>query len=235
MDLKIEESWLYDVWEFYLDVVKKREERANLWQQGKKVSLASATSFEGESILSSIDKASLFLKEDKKSKKKKIYVRLLILGSYRANFSYFKSAKGSWASSDSSEEALIDVDRLELFPSPTPMSNGQQSAAADDAYRKWSENMTDNVDERSHHANINIISAVFPSISEAPIRFEEKIIEHVYESDGDIWRSLKSFYSSEALRQIYKIAGSLDFVGNHNHGTDIVSNWSSRLLHATVS
>ena len=104
----------------------------------------------------------------------------------------------------------LDVDfddQLELF-SMYNMQSGQQSSAAD-AYTQWSENMTGDIDERSQYGNINIIGAVFPSISEAPIRFTERVISHVYESEGDIWRSLKSFYSAEALRQLYKIVGSL--------------------------
>ncbi|KAL7543443.1 hypothetical protein ACHAXR_012723, partial [Thalassiosira sp. AJA248-18] len=209
MDLKIEESWLYVVWEFYLDVMKKREARANLWHRDKKNLISSSAMFEvEESNADAIDKASIFLKEDKKlNKKTKIYVRELILGFMKVNLSYFKSPKSSWGNPESLEEAMVDADHLDLFPS----SNGQPGQ---DVYRQWSENSMNDADERSQYANINIISAVFPSISEAPIRFNGRLLNHVYESEGDIWRSLKSFYSAEALKQIYKIVGSLDFVGN---------------------
>ena len=129
-------------------------------------------------------------------------VRELLLGSFKVNLSYFKSSKNSWGHQESSIE--VDSDQLgELFPK---LQSGQQ-AASDDAYLQWSENMMTEDDEQQ--ININIIGAVFPSISEAPIRFQERIISHVYESEGDIWMSLKSFYSGEALRQLYKIVGSL--------------------------
>ena len=39
---------------------------------------------------------------------------------------------------------------------------------------------------------------------------------HVFEDLDEILISLRGFYVSETLRQIYKIIGSLDFVGNPN-------------------
>ena len=39
-------------------------------------------------------------------------------------------------------------------------------------------------------------------------------MEHVFESPAKIISSLKSYYTNETLKQIYKIIGSLDFVGN---------------------
>ena len=53
-------------------------------------------------------------------------------------------------------------------------AEGQQNTVtADDAYTQWSENMMGDDDERSQHANINIIGAVLPSMSDATIRFQE--------------------------------------------------------------
>ena len=59
-----------------------------------------------------------------------------------------------------------------------------------------------------------LIAAVFPSVSEAPIRLQGKAIDHVFESPGEILSSIKNFYVNETLKQVYKIIGSLDFVGN---------------------
>lgn len=59
-----------------------------------------------------------------------------------------------------------------------------------------------------------IIAAVFPSVSDAPIRLQGKVIDHVFESGGEIVSSIKNFYVNETLKQVYKIIGSLDFVGN---------------------
>ena len=89
MDLKIEESAIHDVWEFYFDVMKNREARAsNAWQpQDNKINVCS---FEVEESVNSIDKASNFLKQDRKVKTKKIYIQELFLGSLKVNLSYFK-------------------------------------------------------------------------------------------------------------------------------------------------
>jgi regulator of replication initiation timing len=59
-----------------------------------------------------------------------------------------------------------------------------------------------------------LIAAVFPSVSDAPIRLQGKAIDHVFESPGEIMSSIKNFYVNETLKQVYKIIGSLDFVGN---------------------
>lgn len=59
-----------------------------------------------------------------------------------------------------------------------------------------------------------IIAAVFPSVSDAPIRLQGKVIEHAFESSEEIASSIKTFYTNETLKQVYKIIGSLDFVGN---------------------
>lgn len=59
-----------------------------------------------------------------------------------------------------------------------------------------------------------IIASVFPSVSDASIRLQGKLIQHVFESPVEIISSLKSYYTNETLKHIYKIIGSLDFVGN---------------------
>ena len=59
-----------------------------------------------------------------------------------------------------------------------------------------------------------MIAAVFPSVSDASIRLQGKVIDHVFESSGEIVSSIKTFYTNETLKQLYKIIGSLDFVGN---------------------
>lgn len=200
MDLKIEETWLFEVWELYFHIMKKRE--ARLLLREKIVHSKSSRAFaHGEDQERAIKNAQVLLQVDRDVKKlKKIYVRELILGYTKINLSYFKSAKGNSASSDTSEDVLL----------------GYQNQVGLDAFRQWSEEIDGDLDERTHFAHVNMISAVFPSISDAPIKFQGKLIEHMFEFEGDISKYLQSFYAAEALRQIYKIAGSLDFVGNPN-------------------
>lgn len=218
MDLKIEEALLYDVWKFYLDIAKTREARASCWRHNSSRANFSADAFDVRQGIDPIEIARLFLTQDKRTKRRKIYVKELILGFFKVNLSYFKSSRLSRGGLDSHDEMPAHVESLELLALRTPSSNEQQgrpSSAADDAYLQWSENF-DSFEERIPFASM--ISAVFPRISDAPIRFNERIIYHVYESEGDIWKSLRSFYSSESLKQIYKIVGSLgmyDFSPTH--------------------
>jgi hypothetical protein len=214
MDLKIEEVLLYDVWKFYLDVAKTREARASCWRHNVSPVKFSADAFDVGQSIDPIEIARVFLTQDRKTKRKKIYVKELILGFFKVNLSYFKSTRMSRGGLDSNEEIPANVDSLELLPLRIPLSNEQQgrpSSAADEAYLQWSENVDSGFEERIPFASM--ISAVFPRISDAPISFNERIIYHVYESEGDIWKSLRSFYSSESLKQIYKIVGSLGMYG----------------------
>lgn len=59
----------------------------------------------------------------------------------------------------------------------------------------------------------NFLSA-FPSFTDAPVRLQSRIESHLFEPISDIGLALKGYYKTEVLRQIYKIIGSLDFVGN---------------------
>ena len=53
-----------------------------------------------------------------------------------------------------------------------------------------------------------------PNVSDAPIRLQGKVLDNVFESPSEILSSITKFYVMETLRQVYKIIGSLDFVGN---------------------
>jgi hypothetical protein len=59
-----------------------------------------------------------------------------------------------------------------------------------------------------------LIASLFPTVSDAPIRLQGKALNHVFESPSEIFQSIKKYYVNETLKQIYKIIGSLDFVGN---------------------
>lgn len=210
LDLKIEESWLCDVWRLYCDVAKTREAKAAL-QHINRSNVSNA--FEFEQTIDPIAKATLFLKEDVKVNRKRIYIRELTLGFFKLNLSYFKSLRSTKGNLDLAGNILSNIDGSELLRLHVPLEMpDRHSTGSDEAYVQWSENNFVGVDERTPYRNI--LSSVLPRISDAPISFNERVIYHVYETEGEIWKSLRSFYSAESLRQIYKIVGSLDFVGN---------------------
>jgi hypothetical protein len=59
-----------------------------------------------------------------------------------------------------------------------------------------------------------LVASLFPTVSDAPIRLQGKALNHVFESPSEIFQSIKKYYVNETLKQVYKIIGSLDFVGN---------------------
>jgi regulator of replication initiation timing len=69
-------------------------------------------------------------------------------------------------------------------------------------------------------------------VSDASIRLQGKVIEHVFESPGEIFSSIKNFYVNETLKQVYKIIGSIDFVGNP---TTIISSFMSGVRDLVVA
>ena len=59
-----------------------------------------------------------------------------------------------------------------------------------------------------------MLASMFPNVSDAPLRLQGKVLNHIFESPNEILSSVRRFAANEVLRQIYKIVGSLDFVGN---------------------
>ena len=59
-----------------------------------------------------------------------------------------------------------------------------------------------------------LLATIIPTLSDAPVRLQGKALKHVFESPAEIFQSIREFYFKETLNQIYKIIGSLDFVGN---------------------
>lgn len=58
------------------------------------------------------------------------------------------------------------------------------------------------------------VERVFPNISDATLRLPGKSVKHQFETASDVVENIFKFYSSEALKQFYKIVGALDIVGN---------------------
>jgi hypothetical protein len=239
---------VFDLWEFYVAMAAKREARAKLQKnehniQSQHQDQSHFSYGKEEDTESALATASGFIANSLKSPSmsKKVYIKELILGYMKISLSYFKSPRNVWYSFFSEDET-IDSARYQLFLSPIALSHQiSEKNTADDAFTRWSENTALVESDEVSLSTINIISAIVPSISEASIRFHGKLIEHVFESRGDVWsvhsdyrsilfelinfsqilvcffvyrRSLRSHYSAEALKQLYKIIGSLDLVGN---------------------
>ena len=59
-----------------------------------------------------------------------------------------------------------------------------------------------------------VILSLTSTISDAPIFFHGFILENMFKSDSEVQRTLQEHYLHSAFRQLYKIVGSLELVGN---------------------
>ena len=59
-----------------------------------------------------------------------------------------------------------------------------------------------------------LLAALFPTVSDAPVRLPSRTKTHLFEQPFEILQDLQKFYVNETLKQLYKIVGSFDFVGN---------------------
>ena len=187
LDLRIDESWLFDVWEFYVAIAKSREKKEHTKQpQYRSRSLFSTAGKEETSALIKMSRDFL----DNSGAiiiSKKVYIKELILGYMKISLWYYK--KNAW--SPSIEEELNDSVPYELFLSPKLLSQRlSDKGSADEAFKQWSEHTAfgDSNDGVSS-STINVVSAIIPSISDASISFQGKLIEHVFETQGELKES----------------------------------------------
>ena len=114
---------------------------------------------------------------------KKVYIKELILGYMKISLWYYK--RNAW--SPIIEEELVDSAPYELFLSPKLLSQRlSDKGSSDEAFKQWSEHTVfgDSTDGVSS-STINVVSAIIPSISDASISFQGKLIEHVFETQGE--------------------------------------------------
>ncbi|KAL3925213.1 MAG: hypothetical protein SGILL_000560 [Bacillariaceae sp.] len=230
MDFTVEESWIFELWDFLMSVKRPRKARKRTL---KGIRHADAVS-RNENIFAAVDeqesaksKASLFSileaagERSESAEKKKVYVEHLILGLMKVNLSYVKGKKQNFELEDQGSRALKnlemrDIQNFALAAGGIQFGSISKSEQSE-VFTKWSQ-MTfedDSLHEAGGVHNLpSIIAAVFPSVSDAPIRLQGKAIDHVFESPNEIVSSVKNYYVNETLKQVYKIIGSLDFVGN---------------------
>ena len=109
LDVTIEEPWLFDVWDFLISVVRRREMKQKAFGRSKSLylpDLGSATESNiadgfldhGSSGTSLLD--TLF-DNDSSGSERKTYVEQLLLGYVKVNLSYFKGRRAPWELTES--------------------------------------------------------------------------------------------------------------------------------------
>lgn len=161
---------------------------------------------------------------DRKGQQSKlIYIEKLMLGPVKFNVSYVKSVRSDKLHSNE----ILSISRGKYVPQVTLTGNkwnndvahrSSSKRRADVLFRRWSEfshedDWSTNVDKSTRNFH-NVITAAFPTITDAPIRINGKAIDNIFESWSEIIANLKHFYLKEMIFQVHKVIGSVDFFGN---------------------
>lgn len=177
LDIKIEDVWLLNIWTFLEDVITRRINQSKILPPEKnEVIYASfidsdikAKSVQREVPLhdsffnSSFESTnSTTFTSDNQRLAKKLYIQHLILGSIKLNLSYYNTIKG--LKKKSSEQS--DISGPVAFKSNP--KNDQLSS--DDLFQRWSESSYDDWNYAKEPQNVTFVSAIFPSITDFPIR-----------------------------------------------------------------
>ena len=120
-----------------------------------------------------------------------------------------------------SDEAVDDLSSIYEFGEGITFKihdkNDSNEKMQMEQFQRWSEGQVKDWDKsESQRSNTlpKLISTLFPAITDAPIRFSGKLWNNVFETPDEILANILNYYRSNTLTQIYKIIGSLDFVGN---------------------
>ncbi len=217
LDLRIEENWMFDLWAMYSSMQKKlqaMQKSVTRRTTGRASTKTHNISFnEGfvtdHTISHQSDELTQALNQTKRDKddleaeakaSNKIYIDELMLGLVKVNISYIKKSIRNNRRGDQSKK------------------KGKYLHRPAEIFRRWSELGYDEdwtaSDSRKSRYSPDVISAIFPAISTAPVRVSGKALYNVFETWSELVVTLKNYYVRETLLQFYKIVGSLDMVGN---------------------
>jgi hypothetical protein len=155
MDLTVEESWIFELWDFFTGILKRQEakkktvkgqRRADTMRTNENFFSASCSEdlADGPSLLSILEGGG---EGEPTALKTKIYVEQLILGLVKVNLSYIKGKKQSWELTDQGAKAIKNMEVKELpnlalaaggIQLGTP-SRGDQS----EVFTRWSQHTYD--------------------------------------------------------------------------------------------
>ena len=242
LDLKVEENIIRALHVFAHEIWKRRQKREVLKTGGKdgrdkKTAFANvfdlfeeASKERRERSMSEGIEIGENIKDEElgpvqKFLSRKIYIEELSLGSVKVNVSYFKGNRGRRAG-----VAGTMAEGREVFGANTVMGGGKKVRVnKNDTIKTRIEKNRQRAREAVKGGGLvdddelerlsdfpSVVSAVIPSLTDAAIRLNGKELNNVFESGWFIVNSLKEFYVNEGLKQIYKVIGSLEIIGNPN-------------------
>ena len=236
VDINIYETWMFDVWDFYTKQVYRHEikrkacHRDDLSRNSRDLSPPRKNSsgmrlYATDKFNQSHSEVAFFIDARKSTKSpssndkrspKKIFIETLVLSCVKMNMSYLK---GYFHNAD---ETIDDLSSGYEFGEGITFKihdkNDSNEKTQMDQFQRWSEGQVKEDWDKSESQRSNtlpkLISTLFPAITDAPIRFSGKLWNNVFETPDEILANILNYYRSNTLAQIYRIIGSLDFVGN---------------------
>lgn len=157
MDLTVEESWLFDLWDFFVGIVRRREtyrkvHRKRETEQMSEASLAAENHFQSDvsnepTLLQQLAGSLL----DSSTTDTRIYVEQLILGPIKINLSYIKGKKQTWETDEPAAWVMKTMEGASTLPEAALLAAGgillggtfQANSSQSEAFLKWSQNTYD--------------------------------------------------------------------------------------------
>lgn len=151
MDCTIEESWIFELWEFFMNVTSRQELRARATEGERHIDVVSRSTnmfsiLETEkdvskTLLSTIEAAG---EGSVSSRKKKIYIEQLILGLMKVNLSYVKGKKQNFEFSTKKGTKVIrnlEMNDIQNFALVASGMNGGSNSKNDqsEVFARWSQ------------------------------------------------------------------------------------------------
>ena len=156
MDLTVEESWIFELWDFFLAIMRKQKAKKISARGQRRADALSAN--ENCFAVSDLDEStapSLFSmlegtgNGDSPSAKTKIYVEQLILGLVKVNLSYIKGKKHSWEQADEGARArglkkqVKEIPNLALATAGAAITNNLSRVDQSEVFFRWSQHTYD--------------------------------------------------------------------------------------------
>ena len=236
MDLRIEETWMFDVWELFHRVLRRHHAmKKSLLRSsaGERRSRPAASVFTDDSpigvvneIVEAMNGTRTHQDESGSNRplSKQIYIEEFMLAPLQINVSYIKNSRVTVAKSAFKND-FVTISPGKYVPQVSigKKQNTEESVKNSihgntEIFRQWSElghheDWSTNIDQRTRSFQ-NVISAAFPAITNAPIRVNGKQLDNVFNTWGEITADLKHYYTNACMFQVYKILGSVDLFGN---------------------
>jgi hypothetical protein len=158
MDLTVEESWIFELWDFFTAIMRKQKAKKMSAKGQRRADALSAN--ENCFAVSDVEEStapSLFSMlegtgdGDSPSAKTKIYVEQLILGLVKVNLSYIKGKKQSWELADEGARArglkkhmqVKEIPNLALATAGAVISNTVSRVDQSEVFFRWSQHTYD--------------------------------------------------------------------------------------------